>query len=167
MSILTNKWTYPGYVFCPWKPKNKELFLWLFKKTFQTLVCIVISTWIPALLSCVSPKLCSLLSWPLVLLEILLPNFLSHTSKRFIVVSPCINTGSCSRSGSAHFHQCYCFSYCLLCHHIHPCPLCHIVGTLLWSSLLSMCSAADAILTHGTIILWPPFHLDHLNEDSC
>jgi len=55
----------------------------------------------------------------------------------------------------------------LLCHRIHPCPLCHLVGTLLWSSLLSMCSAADAILTHGTIILWPPFHLNHLNEDSC
>ena len=91
----------------------------------------------------------------------------SHTSNRLIVVSPCISTGSCSRSGSAHFHQCYCFSYCLHCHHIYPCPLCHLVGTLLWSSLLSMCSAADAILTHGTIILWPPFHLDHLNEDSC
>ena len=34
----------------------------------------------------------------------------SHTSNRLIVVSPCINIGSCSRNGSAHFHQCYCFS---------------------------------------------------------
>ena len=50
------------------------------------------------------PQLATHATWNMLL------NVLSHTSNRLIVVSPCINIGSCSRNGSAHFHQCYCFS---------------------------------------------------------